>query len=129
MRRKTLAFLHSQHPGKILKSARQTLSLEPVALLAALAEMGVYLSTKEYLQFELDENAAMAIGTNLWFSLCEVMELSTDVITDGYSEQIHLSRILMAIEKDTFALPVSPALASRLAAEKLQSKNLEKSAG
>lgn len=118
MQHKTLAFLHAHHPGKILEAARKTLELEPIALLTALAEKGVDLSLKEYLLFEQDEATAMTLGTTLWFHLCEAMELSTDAITDGYSEKIHLTRILAAVQQGTFALPLTESLAQRLEEEK-----------
>jgi transcriptional regulator with XRE-family HTH domain len=118
--KQNLKFLHAQHPGKILKSARTALGLTQKQLVDAAKKMGVPMTIQRYSKIETDRGGGRQIGATDWYYLCQLLEIHTESISYGYEPSIHLQRVRYAIEKGTYRLPLTKVILKNLNQTDLQ---------
>lgn len=128
--RRRFTYLYAGRPGNILRKARETFGLDIPAFTAIARANDLPISDEFYTEYEQHDKSGERISATHWFYLCELLEISTDSISFGYCERLHLGRIRHAINEDTIRLPVSDDLKSRLEAlrkmEEKESKEFER---
>jgi hypothetical protein len=106
----TIAYLHSKQPALILRQARDTIAVSLAEVSAALTQLGDTVSAEEYARYEDDRLAAEMMPAYRWYLVCKVLCLPSDVVVEGYCEDLQLAAVRHALQTQAFAFPVGEAL-------------------